>query len=104
MGTHCLSNKLQVTVSVVDAVNNTEIWSEHFNRSLDDLFWVQEEITRIIVMVVDSSIEKAEIERAFRTPPLKTSMLGSFITKAPGIWNRRSLKVQRERKIYFKKQ
>lgn len=64
-----LSRRVRITVSVVDATRDTEIWSEHFDRSLDDLFLVQDEITRAIVMTIDSTIEQAEIERAVLVPP-----------------------------------
>ena len=63
-----IAKRVRVTLSIVDASQDAEIWSEHFDHSLDDLFLAQEEITNVIVDATDSAIEKAEIERSFLMP------------------------------------
>ena len=37
--------KLRVTAQLVDAVDGKHLWAERFDRKLDDLFAVQDEIT-----------------------------------------------------------
>lgn len=76
--------RIQVTISVVDAIRNTEIWSEHFDRSIDDLFVVLNEITAGLVMTIDSTIEQAEIERALLVP---TENLNAWESYHRGLWH-----------------
>ena len=82
--TEQLSKRIRVTISVVDATHNTEIWSEHFDRPLDDIFQVQDEITHTIISAIDSAIEQAEIERAFLTP---TEDLSAWENYHRGLWH-----------------
>lgn len=63
-----IAKRVRVTLSIVDASHDAEIWSEHFDHSLDDLFLAQEEMTNVIVNATDSAIEQAEIERSFLIP------------------------------------
>ncbi len=64
-----LPHRVRLTMSVVNAQENTEIWSEHFDRPLDDIFQIQDEITRSIIIAVDFALEQAEIERALLASP-----------------------------------
>jgi len=41
-------NDLQISVDLVDVRSNTQLWGEHYNRKLSDVFAVQEEIARNI--------------------------------------------------------
>jgi TolB-like protein len=41
-------NRVRVTVQLIDAENSTHIWAEHFDRELDDIFAIQDEITQMI--------------------------------------------------------
>lgn len=59
------AKRIRVSFSIVDATHNTEVWSDHFDRSIDDFFQVQDDISNAIVMATDSAVERAEIERAF---------------------------------------
>jgi serine/threonine-protein kinase len=42
-------DRLRVTVQLIDARNGYELWSEAFDRSMKDIFDVQEEISRAVV-------------------------------------------------------
>jgi len=78
------AKRVKVTLSVVDAINDTEIWSEHFDRSFSDLFQIQTDIANAIVVAIDATIEKMEIERAFLIP---TEDLSAWENYHRGIWN-----------------
>ena len=42
-------NKVRVTAQLMDALDGFQLWSERFDRSLDDIFAIQDEIARSIV-------------------------------------------------------
>lgn len=73
-----IAKRVRVILSIVDASHDAEIWSEHFDYSLDDLFLAQEEITNVIVNATDLAIEQAEIERSFLIPTEDLSAWGNY--------------------------
>lgn len=96
------ANRVKVTLSVVDAINDTEVWSEHFDRSFSDLFQIQTDIANAIVAVIDSTIEQMEIERAFFIP---TEDLSAWENYHRGIWhvNTTTAKGQEETQYFLNK-
>lgn len=45
----CAGNRLRVTVQLTDVAEGFQVWSERYDRALDDVFAVQDEIARAIV-------------------------------------------------------
>ena len=43
------NNNLRVTAQLIDVANGYHLWSEKFDREMDDVFAVQDEIARAIV-------------------------------------------------------
>ena len=60
-GTH-----LRVTVQLVEATTGNHLWAEKFDRELQDIFAVQDEITQSIVASIAGRIEEADRRRALR--------------------------------------
>ncbi len=58
------SNRLRVTVDLIETGGGESVWSERFERAADDLFEVQDQIVDAIVASLEPQIEKAEIDRA----------------------------------------
>ncbi|AOW13527.1 hypothetical protein LPB72_10955 [Hydrogenophaga crassostreae] len=62
--TQRLDRRVRVTVTLTDAQFNTVVWSEHFDRSLGDLFAVQDDVSAAIASAIEPEIVRAEAERA----------------------------------------
>ena len=60
--------RLRLNAALIDGVEGGEIWADYFDRSLDDIFAVQDEITDVIVGRVHSEVQLAERQRALLTP------------------------------------
>ena len=88
---HYSPHRLRLTLSIVNAIENTEIWSEHYDRSLEDIIQTQDEIAHSIVVAIDSAIEHAEIARAFQSPFKNLSAWESYYR---GIWHMQQTKNQ----------
>jgi TolB-like protein/Flp pilus assembly protein TadD len=56
-------NKLRITVQLVRTVDSTHIWAETYNRPLDDIFAVQEEIAGAIVQALQIRLSGGELDR-----------------------------------------
>jgi adenylate cyclase len=61
-----LSNNLRINAQLIDATTDHHIWADRFDRNLEDLFAVQNEIVRTIVTTLAIKVEKTERERAMR--------------------------------------
>jgi TolB-like protein/Flp pilus assembly protein TadD len=60
---------IRITIELLDAERGRNIWGEHYDRSLEDIFDVQDEITKLIVSATAVQIEASERERIRQLPP-----------------------------------
>jgi adenylate cyclase len=62
-------DRVRMTSQLIDAGTGTHIWADQYDRALDDIFAVQDELTSSVVGVIEPTVRKAEIERARRKRP-----------------------------------
>ena len=63
------ANRLRITAQLIDTGSGAHIWADRYDRALDDVFAVQDELTMSVVGVIEPTLRKAEIERAKRKRP-----------------------------------
>jgi adenylate cyclase len=61
-------NRVRVTVQLIDALSDRHIWAERYDRELEDIFAIQDEVTSAIVATLPGRIEAARYDRAERKP------------------------------------
>jgi adenylate cyclase len=61
-------DRIRVTVQLIDAESDRHIWAERYDRKLEDVFAIQDEITRAIVATLAGRVEAATHDRAKRKP------------------------------------
>jgi adenylate cyclase len=62
-------NRVRVTVQLIDAESDHHVWAERYDRDLEDIFALQDEVTSAIVAVLPGRVEAASRDRAERKPP-----------------------------------
>ncbi len=62
-------NRVRVSGQLIDATTGNHIWAERYDRDIEGIFELQDEITTAIVRAVDPEIQGAEQERALRKHP-----------------------------------
>jgi adenylate cyclase len=62
-------NRVRVTVQLIDTISDAHIWAERYDRNLDDIFEIQDEITSAIVSTLPGRIEQVEHELLTRKKP-----------------------------------
>jgi adenylate cyclase len=65
-GVRKAGNRIRITAQLIEAESGTHLWAERYDRSLDDIFAVQDEITISVVGAIEPSLRRAEIERVKR--------------------------------------
>jgi adenylate cyclase len=62
-------NRIRLTAQLIEAASGRHVWAERYDRALDDIFAVQDEITLSVIGTIEPSLRQAEIERAKRKRP-----------------------------------
>jgi TolB-like protein/tetratricopeptide (TPR) repeat protein len=57
-------NRVRITAQLIDAVEDRHLWSETYDRELDDIFAIQDEIANAIVAALRGTLGSGEVERA----------------------------------------
>ncbi|MFN0162981.1 MAG: adenylate/guanylate cyclase domain-containing protein [Burkholderiales bacterium] len=63
------ANRVRVTAQLIDAATGNHVWAEKYDRVLEDIFAVQEEVTQSIVAAIAPHVESSEAERVHRVRP-----------------------------------
>lgn len=59
-------NRIRVNAQLIDAVSGKHLWAQRYDRNLEDLFAVQDELTRSIVAVLPERVQSAALDQASR--------------------------------------
>jgi TolB-like protein/cytochrome c-type biogenesis protein CcmH/NrfG len=62
-------DRVRITVQLNDVTTGSHLWAERYDRSLADVFAVQDEITEAIVAAIEPKLYAAENFHAQRKPP-----------------------------------
>ncbi len=62
-------SRVRVTAQLIDAETGHHVWAERYDRELEDIFDLQDEITRHIAAVIEPTIERTEQHRVAAKPP-----------------------------------
>jgi len=58
-------NRLRITAQLIDADDGSHLWAERYDRSVDDLFDIQDEITKEIVTALRVTLTDGEAARVW---------------------------------------
>src|SRR5690606_4598283 len=57
-------DRIRITAQLVNAENGHHVWADRFDSTLDDIFDIQDEISRKIVATIQPELAHAELEKA----------------------------------------
>jgi adenylate cyclase len=63
------TDRIRVTAQLIDAVTGAHLWAERYDRKLEDIFELQDEIAMSVIGTIEPSLRKAELERIKRKRP-----------------------------------
>jgi len=76
--------RVRISAQLIDATTGRHVWAERYDRSLVDIFELQDEMTQTIVGAVEPELSAAERERAVRKPP---ESLDAWEVYQRGLWH-----------------
>src|SRR5262249_23979991 len=62
------NNRVRITAQLIDATTGHHLWAERYDRDLQDIFAVQDEVTRKIVAALEVKLTEGERQRLGRAP------------------------------------
>jgi TolB-like protein len=74
-----VASRVRMTGQLIDAASGVHIWADRFESALDDIFALQDQMTESVVGAIAPRLERAEIERAKRTPTENLSAYDCFL-------------------------
>jgi adenylate cyclase len=60
--------RVRVTAGVVDVASRTQLWTEHYDRDMQDIFAVQDEVAQAIATTVEGRVAASGARRSRRKP------------------------------------
>jgi adenylate cyclase len=86
-GVRKAGDRIRITAQLIDALNGHHLWAERYDRNIDDIFAVQDEITKKIITAMQ--VKLTEGEQA-RTAAKGTKNLEAYLKclQANEYWNR----------------
>jgi adenylate cyclase len=62
------ASRVRVTVQLIDGETETHLWAERYDRALEDIFAIQDEVTSSIAATLFGRVEAAKQDRVQRKP------------------------------------
>ena len=72
-------NKVRITASLVDGKDEQQVWSKRWDRSLDDIFEVQDEVSQEVAALILPALKGREHERVKSKPPSSFSAWDNYL-------------------------
>lgn len=60
--------RVRITAQLIEAATGAHLWAERYDRGLDDVFAVQDEVAQTIVSTLVGRIEDARLQQSLRKP------------------------------------
>jgi len=68
-GIRRIAGRVRINAQLIDATTGAHCWAERYDRQLEDVFAVQDEVARTIAAVLAAQVNRAEAERTVLKPP-----------------------------------
>ena len=73
-------NRIRVTVQLIDGTTDQHVWADKYDRELEDIFEIQDELTQAIVATLPGRVAAATQERAERKPTANMAAYECLLT------------------------
>jgi TolB-like protein/Flp pilus assembly protein TadD len=94
-------SRVRVTVQLLDATSGYHLWAERYDRELEDIFALQDEIVRAIAAALPGRLEEAGREIARRKPTASITAY-DLVLLGNERWRQLTVKSMAEAREYFR--
>jgi len=76
-------NRVRITAQLIDGKTDAHLWAEQYERVLEDVFALQDEITMCVIGAIEPSLWRAEIDRIKRQRPTNLNAYDLLLRSVP---------------------
>jgi TolB-like protein len=80
-------NRVRISSQMIEAETGGHLWTERFDRPLDDIFALQDEIALNVVGAIEPSLRRAEVERVKRKRPDSLDAYDLVLRTQPDVYS-----------------
>ncbi|HET9365056.1 MAG TPA: winged helix-turn-helix domain-containing protein [Candidatus Angelobacter sp.] len=95
-------NKVRISVQLIDAADESQVWAETYERKLDDILVLLREVCQDIARKIEIKLVPHEQARLDYLEPVKPEAYKSYLN-GRYLWNKRTPKTLQEATVLFKK-
>ena len=93
-------NRVRVTVQLIDAATGHHVWAERYDREMEDIFDLQDEMVQIIASALEPELSAFERERAVSKPPENLDAWELYQRALWCLWKFENDKVLKSRELF----
>jgi TolB-like protein len=79
--------RVRISARMIEAETGGHLWAERYDRPLDDIFALQDEITLSVVGAIEPSLRRAEVERVKRMRPDSLDAYDLVLRTQPDVYS-----------------
>lgn len=79
-------NRLRITAQLIDATTDHHIWAERYDRDMEDIFAIQDEVARNVASSLTVALNPAEDEQLSRKPTDNIEAYDIFLRTRSSLW------------------
>ncbi len=76
-------NRVRVTAQLIESASAAHVWADRYDRAVDDIFALQDELAISVVGAIEPTLRRAEIERARRKRPESLDAYDFYLRALP---------------------
>jgi TolB-like protein/Tfp pilus assembly protein PilF len=81
-----VGSRVRISAQMIEAETGGHIWAGRYDRPLDDIFALQDEITLSVVGAIEPSLRRAEVERVIRMRPESLDAYDLVLQAQPDVY------------------
>jgi adenylate cyclase len=80
-------DRVRISAQMIEAETGGHLWAERYDRPLDDIFALQDEITLSVVGAIEPSLRRVEVERVKRMRPDSLDAYDLVLRSQPDVYS-----------------
>jgi adenylate cyclase len=72
-------NRVRITAQLIEALTGDHVWAQRYDRQLEDIFAVQDDVSQTIVATIAGRLDEAAARRAKHKPPENMTAYDCFL-------------------------
>ena len=77
------AGRVRISCQLIDASTGVHLWAEHFDREMEEIFAVQDEVTRMIAVTLGVKVQEAALQRALKKNPAELDAYDCVLRARP---------------------